>query len=169
MSVKVSPGGLSGLIMKIAENLKENNSLDEILSKYPVSKTALPYLLTLQDEYSKMFFNFVSEKYTPLEKENNTLKEQLKRLESLKGVTGGVDIEKLQNEFKRLENENKQLQKDMQKLKKENIQLKSKLSDVRLDIENYEIRLSRYESFFQAYALCAMFYKNYLRRHLQGR
>ena len=168
MSVKVSPGGLFGLVMKISEELKENKSFDDILSKYPVSKTALPYLLTLQEEYSKMFLDFVREEYAPLEKENNTLKEQIKRLESKKGVVEGVDIEMLQNELKRLEIENKQLQEDIEELKKENIQLKNELADIGFDVDDYEMKLSRYESFFETHALCAMFYKNYLRKYSQG-
>ena len=155
MSVKVSPGGLSGLVMKISEELKEDKSFDEILSKYPVSKTALPYLLTLQEEYSKMFLDFVREEYAPLEKENNALKEQIKRLESQKDVSKGLDSQKAIKELERLKNENFRLKQEIEELEKE--------------LRSFESDLGLYNAFFEKSSLCFMFYKNFLRKYSQGK
>jgi len=155
MSVKVSPGGLSGLVMKISEELKEDKSFDEILSKYPVSKTALPYLLTLQEEYSKMFLDFVREEYAPLEKENNALKEQIKRLESQKDVSKGLDSQEAIKELERLKNENFRLKQEIEELEKE--------------LRSFESDLGLYNAFFEKSSLCFMFYKNFLRKYSQGK
>ena len=157
MSVKVSPGGLSGLIVKISDELKNEKSLDEILSKYPVSKTAFPYLLTLQEEYSKMFLEFVKEEYAPLEEENNTLKERIKQLESKKDIIKGKDIEKLQTELERLKNENEALKNEIVELKQDNDELSVQLKD-----------LSYYQAFFDSNSLCSMFYRNFLRKLSNG-
>ena len=167
MSVRVSPGGLSGLIMQITEELKQGKSQDEILSKYPVTKTALPYLLTLQEEYSKMFLDFVREKFSPLEKENIALKEQIKQLESQKGHCEGLDTQDLQNELKRLEIENKQLQEYITELKTERDALRTELADLRMDIESYQRDLRRYEDFFQVNSFCLFFYRLFLKKAIK--
>lgn len=167
MSVKVSPGGLSGLIMQISDELKQGKSQDEILSKYPVSKTALPYLLTLQEEYSKMFLDFVREEFSPLEKENIALKEQIKQLESQKGHCEGLDTQDLQNELKRLEIENKQLQEYITELKTERDALRTEFADLRMDIESYQRDLRRYEDFFQVNSFCLFFYRLFLKKAIK--
>ena len=167
MSVKVSPGGLSGLIMQISEELKQGKSQDEILSKYPVSKTALPYLLTLQEEYSKMFLDFVREEYSSLEKENISLKEQIKRLESQKGDCKGLDTQELQNKLKRLQIENNQLKEDVRELKNERNALRTELADLRMDVESYQRDLKRYEDFFQFNSFCLFFYRLFLKKAIK--
>ena len=167
MSVRVSPGGLSGLIMQITEELKQGKSQDEILSKYPVTKTALPYLLTLQEEYSKMFLDFVIEEFSPLEEENIALKEQIKQLESQKGHCKGLDTQDLQNELKRLEIENKQLQEYITELKTERDALRTELADLRMDVESCQRDLKRYEDFFQVNSFCLFFYRLFLKKAIK--
>lgn len=144
MSVKVSPGGLSGLIVKISDELKDN-TMDEILSKYPISKTSLPYLLTLQEEYSKMFLDFIRDEYSPLEKENNALKSQIKQLESdlerLKGEDTIEEISFLRERVRALEEQVDQLQD-----------------------ENFDLRdkLELFERFISESFLGALLYKRFL-------
>jgi len=123
MSVKVSPGGLSGLVMKISDELKEK-SLDEILPKYPISKTVLPYLLTLQEEYSLMFLDFVRDEYSPLEEENNRLKERIKLLEQKKGSSECEDTYELINSLK---SRVKELEEEVSYLESKNSELEEKL------------------------------------------
>ena len=169
MSVEVSSGGLYGLVMKISDELKEGKTFGEVVSKYPIGEKTLTYLLTLQEECSEIFFDFVKEEYTPLEKENNALKEQIKRLESKKDISNGVDsqetlkeLERLRNELKRLKNENSQLQK-------ENIRLKSEISSLEEELKSFESDLGLFNSFFEKSPFCFMFYKNFLRKYSQGK
>ena len=83
MSMQVNPSGLFGLVMQINKELNEGKSFDEILSKYPVSKTSLPYMLTLVEEFSIMMLDLTKD-YGKLEEENNKLKERLRDFESKK-------------------------------------------------------------------------------------
>ena len=135
MSVQINPGGLSGLIMKISDELNEGKSFDEILSNYPISKTSLPYLLKLQEEYSKMFLEFVREEYAPLEKENLSLKDKIKQYEGKKDDFDTQYIAKLQNELERLKNENLSL-------KTENERLLSDVEEQEKIIQDYELLFS---------------------------
>ena len=144
MSVKVSPGGLSGLIVKISDELKDS-SIDVILSKYPISKTALPYLLTLQEEYSKMFLDFIKEEYSPLESENNALKKRIKQLES--------DLERLKGEdtikeISFLKERVRALEEQVDHLQEENFDLRDKLE--------------LFERFINESFLGALLYKRFL-------
>ena len=81
--MQVNPSGLFGLVMQINKELNEGKSFDEILSKYPVSKTSLPYMLTLVEEFSIMMLDLTKD-YGKLEEENNKLKERLRDFESKK-------------------------------------------------------------------------------------
>ena len=122
MSMQVNPSGLLGLVMQINKELNEGKSFDEILSKYPVSKTSLPYMLTLVEEFSIMMLDLTKD-YGELEEENNKLKERLRDFESKKGVFDTQYITKLQTELERLKNEN-------QVLKSENGRLNSDLKEL---------------------------------------
>jgi len=150
MSVVISPGGLSGLVMKISDELLNGKSLDEILSKYPISKTALPYLLTLHEEHSVLLLDFIKDEYSPLEKENErlkreieSLKAQIKPSEMKKDSSDTQTIIELRNALKRLENEKNELENELSSL---------------------ERQLQLYESFFESNSLCSMFYRNYLKK-----
>ena len=164
MSVKVSPGGLSGLIMQISEELKQGKSQDEILSKYPVSKTALPYLLTLQEEYSKMFLDFVREEFSPLEKENIALKEQIKRLESKKGNLKCVDTQNLKNELERLKNENLSLKSELESLREQINKLQLDNDELEELLQAYERDLHNYRFFFEKSVLCSLLFNSFLKK-----
>ena len=138
MSMQVNPSGLFGLVMQINKELNEGKSFDEILSKYPVSKTSLPYMLTLVEEFSIMMLDLTKD-YGKLEEENNKLKERLRDFESKKGVFDTQYITKLQTELERLKNEN-------QVLKSENARLNS-------DLKELDEQLSEYELLFPFYLL----------------
>jgi len=122
MSMQVNPSGLLGLVMQINKELNEGKSFDEILSKYPVSKTSLPYMLTLVEEFSIMMLDLTKD-CGELEEENNKLRERLRHFESKKGDFDTQYITKLQTELERLKNEN-------QVLKSENGRLNSDLKEL---------------------------------------
>ena len=134
MSMQVNPSGLLGLVMQINKELNEGKSFDEILSKYPVSKTSLPYMLTLVEEFSIMMLDLTKD-YGELEEENNKLKERLRYFESKKGDFDTQYITKLQSELERLKNEN-------QILKSENGRLASDLNELDEQLRECELLFS---------------------------
>ena len=134
MSMQVNPSGLFGLVMQINKELNEGKSFDEILSKYPVSKTSLPYMLTLVEEFSIMMLDLTKD-YGELEEENNKLKERLRYFESKKGDFDTQYITKLQSELERLKNEN-------QILKSENGRLASDLNELDEQLRECELLFS---------------------------
>jgi len=142
MSLQVSPSGLFGLVMKIEQELREGKSYEDVLAEYPVSKTALPYLITLVRECSEVVLDLTKE-YGELDQENISLKEQIKALESKNPSLSSKDTIELKNRLKKLENENKELL---------------------ADIEELETELQNYTLFFESSGLCSMFYKNFLRK-----
>jgi len=149
MSLQVSPSGLLGLVMKIEQELREGKSYEEVLAKYPVSKTALPYLITLVEEFSVLILDLTKE-YGELEQENISLEEQIKALESKNPSSSSKDIIELKNRLKKLENENKELLADNEELEK-------RLKELETELQNYTL-------FFESSGLCSMFYKNFLRK-----
>lgn len=163
----ISSSGLLGLVMKIDDELKNGKSKDEVLSEYPVSKTALPFLLTLMRECS-LIVSDMQKDYGELESENNTLKERIKLLENEKGFCDVLDTQNLENELKTLKNENNKLSKHIAKLEKENLDLKNEVMQLRFDLDESDLRLSRFDSFFESNVICSMFYKNYLRKYILG-
>jgi chromosome segregation ATPase len=114
----ISPGGLLGLVTQIDIELSEGKTLDEVLSNYPVSKTSLPYMLTLVREFNSS--------YKRLEDENIKLKEHIKSFESKKEHFDTQYTENLKIELNRLKRENKSLKSD---------------------IEDYEEQIDDYKSF----------------------
>ena len=151
--LQVNPSGLLGLVLKIDEELRNGKTQEDILAEYPVSKTSLPYLLTLVREVSVLVLDLTKE-YGEVESKYLALKEQIKRLENKKGCSVGVDSQELQKELKTLRNENFSLKQEVQRLQD--------------DILELEDRLRFYEDFFSSNSLCAMFYKNFLRKYSQG-
>ena len=135
MSMQVNPSGLLGLVKQIDNELRnEGKSFDEILAKYPVSKTSLPYMLTLVEEFSIMMLDLTKD-YGELEEENNKLKERLRYFESKKGDFDTQYITKLQSELERLKNEN-------QILKSENGRLASDLNELDEQLRECELLFS---------------------------
>jgi chromosome segregation ATPase len=133
--MQVNPSGLLGLVMQIDNELRnEGKSFDEILAKYPVSKTSLPYMLTLVEEFSIMMLDLTKD-YGELEEENNKLKERLRYFESKKGDFDTQYITKLQSELERLKNEN-------QILKSENGRLASDLNELDEQLRECELLFS---------------------------
>ena len=168
----ISSSGLLGLVMKIDEELKNGKSKDEVLSEYPVSKTALPFLLTLLRECS-LIISGIAKDYGELESKNNTLKEQIKLLESEKGFCNALDTKNLENELKTLKNENNELSKHITRLKRENTQLEDKFMDLenefidlQSDFNECSLELSRLNSFFDNSWLCSFFLRIYSQKML---
>ena len=151
--LQINPSGLLGLVMEIDKELRDGKTEEEILAQYPVHKTVLPYLLTLVRETSLLILDLTKE-YGEVESKYLALKEQIKRLENKKGCSVGVDSQELQKELKTLRNENFSLKQEVQRLQD--------------DILELEDRLRFYEDFFSSNSLCAMFYKNFLRKYSQG-
>jgi len=149
MSLQVSSSGLLGLVMKIEQELREGESYEEVLAKYPVSKTVLPYLLTLVNEFSVLILDLTKE-YGELEQENISLEEQIKALESKNPSLSSKDTIELKNRLKTLENENKELLADIEELEK-------RLRELETELQNYTL-------FFESSGFCSMFYKNFLRK-----
>ena len=160
---EINPNGLLGLIIKIDKELKQGKTQEEILSEYPLTKTSLPYLLTLMRECSFLLSD-ISKEYGEIEKENIALKEQIKRLESQKGDCKGLHSEELQNKLKSLQIENNQLKEDVRELKNERNALRTEIADLRMDVEMYQTKLQGYEEFFQNNSVCLFFYRRFLRR-----
>ena len=159
----ISADGLFGLVVKIEKQLKQGKTLDEVLPQYPVSKTVLPYLLTLVEEVS-VFVLDLTRDYGELESKNNTLKEQIKRLESKKGVVSSVDIEKLQNELKRLKNENLDLKEKVSLLTSEKASFQEDYQELSAELQRLEIEVQNYLSFFDNSLLASLLFKNFLRK-----
>jgi len=141
-------GGLSGLIAHIKDTIMLDNDkltdevVDEIVSKYPLTKSSLKYLFTLYDE--------MQDEVSELEQENISLKEQIKALESKNPSSSSKDTLELKNRLKTLENENNEL--------------KEKITDLQNTLEEYEKQLSLYESFFENSSICSIFYNNFLKK-----
>ena len=172
--LQINPSGLLGLVMKIDKELRDGKTQDEILSDYPINKTSLPYLLTLVRETSLLILDLTKE-YGEIESKYLALKEQVKRLENKKGCSIGVDSQELQKELKTLKNENSELNRKLEDLRKKVLGLKSENDLLREEKDSLEDKvfqleeeLSRYENFFSSNSLCAMFYKNFLRKYYQG-
>jgi hypothetical protein len=107
-------GGLSGLIFKIKNTILLNNELNdeiinEIISKYPLSKSSLRYLFTLYEELENIILE---------------LKEENKRLESKKVVVTGKYT---QDDLKHLKGLLKGQKNYVDEVEKENQNLKHKL------------------------------------------
>ena len=172
--LQINPSGLLGLVMKIDKELRDGKTEEEILAQYPVHKTVLPYLLTLVRETSLLILDLTKE-YGEIESKYLALKEQMKRLENKKGGSIGVDSQGLQKELKTLKNENSELNRELEDLRKKVLGLKSENDLLREEkdfledkVFRLEEELSRYENFFSSNSLCAMFYKNFLRKYYQG-
>jgi len=173
--LQINPSGLLGLVMKIDKELCDGKTEEEILAQYPVHKTVLPYLLTLVRETSVLILDLTKE-YGEVESKYLALKEQIKRLENKKGGSIGVDSQELQKELKTLKNENFELNKELEDLRKRVLSLKSENDLLREEKDSLEDKifrleeeLSMYENFFSSNSLCAMFYKNFLRKYSQGK
>ena len=159
--LQINPSGLLGLVMEIDKELRDGKTEEEILAQYPVHKTVLPYLLTLVRETSLLILDLTKE-YGVVESKYLALKEQIKRLESKKGCSVGVDSQELQKELE-------DLRERVLNLKNENDLLREEKESLEDKIFRLEEELSRYENFFSSNSLCAMFYKNFLRKYYQGK
>ena len=159
----ISADGLFGLVVKIEKQLKQGKTLDEVLPQYPVSKTVLPYLLTLVREIF-VFILDLTKDCEELKSKNNSLKEQIKRLESKKGVVSSVDIEKLQNELKRLKNENLDLKEKVSLLTSEKASFQEDYQELSAELQRLEIEVQNYLSFFDNSFWCSLLFKNFLRK-----
>jgi chromosome segregation ATPase len=145
-------GGLSGLIAHINDTILVDKDeitdevINEIVAKYPLSKSCIKYLFTL---YQELELN-ISE----LQEENKRLKSEIKRLEQRKALSSGKDSQ---------EDKNRLL--SFLKEQKEHIQELEQEKD-RLEEENYELqqKLEMYEDFFSSSFLGAMLYKSFLKR-----
>jgi DNA-binding transcriptional MerR regulator len=137
-------GGLSGLIFKIKNTILLNNELNdeiinEIISKYPLSKSSLRYLLTLYEELENIILE--------LKEENKRLDNENKRLESKKVVVTGKYT---QDDLKHLQGLLKGQKNYVDEVEKENQNLKHKL----------EV----YDNFFLSSFIGTLLYKNYCKK-----
>jgi len=155
-------GGLSGLLAHVRDTILldkddlTDDVINEIVAKYPLSKSSIKYLFTLYDEFD--------EELSEIRAENNTLKERIKQLESKEDIIKGKDIEKLQNELKTLENENKELKEKINLLKSEKVELEKDYQELNDELRQYQVDIEHYKLFFETNGLCAMFYNAFLRK-----
>jgi DNA-binding MarR family transcriptional regulator len=146
-------GGLSGLIAHINDKILVDKDeitdeiINEIVSKYPLSKSCIKYLFTL---YQELELN-VSE----LQEENKRLKSEIKRLEQRKVLSSSKDSQEDKNRLLSFLNEQKEYIQELEQEKE------------RLEKENYDLRqkLVIYEDFFSSSFLGAMLYKSFLKRY----
>ena len=154
--LQINPSGLLGLVLKIDEELRNGKTQDEILSDYPISKTSLPYLLTLVRETSILILDLKKE-YGEIESKYISLKKQMEGLQTKKDVSNTSDTQNLLNQIQALKNENYQLREELNSLKDENNQLQKELNEYQKELEDYIL-------FFNSNSFCSMFFRNFLRK-----